>query len=75
MKTTVELFTNWKSLKKVLSVSGKTIELISVDHVVFKDVYYIEVNGVTEHMQYGTSKLNNIFNEFITEEFDLVYGR
>ena len=75
MKTTIELFTNWKSLKKVLSVSGKSIELISIDHVVFKDVYYIEVNGVTEHMQYGTRKLNNIFNEFITEEFDLVYGR
>jgi hypothetical protein len=75
MERTVELFTNWKSLKKELSVSGKTIELISVDHVAFKDVYYIEVNGVTEHMQYGTSRLHNIFNEFITEEFDLIYGR
>jgi hypothetical protein len=75
MERTVELFTNWKILKKELSVSGKTIELISIDHVVFKDVYYIEVNGVTEHMQYGTRKLDAIFNEFITEEFDLVYGR
>lgn len=75
MERTVELFTNWKTLKKELSVSGKTIELISIDHVVFKDVYYIEVNGVTNHMQYGTRRLEAIFNEFITEEFDLVYGR
>jgi hypothetical protein len=73
MERTVELFSNWKTLKKELSVSGKTIELISIDHVVFKDVYYIEVNGVTEHMQYGTRRLEAIFNEFITEEFNLVY--
>ena len=72
MKT--ELFNNWKSIKKVLSVSGKNIELISVDHLVFKDVYYIEVNGVTEHMQYGTYRLDAIFNEYVTEQFDLVYS-
>ena len=69
-----ELFNNWKSIKKVLSVSGKNIELISVDHLVFKDVYYIEVNGVTEHMQYGTSRLDAIFNEYVAEQFDLIYS-
>jgi len=72
MKT--ELFSNWKLVKKALSVSGKTIELVSVDHVVFKDVYYIEVDGVTEHMQYGICRLDSIFNEFVTEQFDLVYS-
>jgi hypothetical protein len=69
-----ELFSNWKSVKKALSVSGKNIELISVDHLVFKDVYYIEVDGVTEHMQYGTRRLDSIFNEFVTEQFDLIYA-
>jgi hypothetical protein len=71
-----ELFSNWKSVKKALSVSGKTIELISVDHVVFKDVYYIEVNGETVHTQYGTAacKLDAIFNEYVTEQFDLIYA-
>lgn len=72
MKT--ELFSNWKSIKKVLNVNGKTIELITVNHAVFKDVYYIEVNGVTEHMQYGTRRLECIFNEFVTENFDLIYA-
>lgn len=71
---TNELFTNWQLLKKAISVSGKTIELISINHVVFKDVYYIEVDGITQHMQYGTRKLEAIFNEFVTEEFDLVYN-
>ena len=69
-----ELFSNWKSVKKALSVSGKAIELISVDHVVFKDVYYIEVNGETVHMQYGTRRLDAIFNEYVTEQFDLIYA-
>ena len=69
-----KLFSNWKSVKTAVSVSGKNIELISIDHVVFKDVYYIEVNGATNHMQYGTCKLNTIFNEYVTEEFDLVYA-
>jgi len=69
-----KLFSNWKSVKTVVSVSGKNIELISVDHVVFKDVYYIVVNGVVDHMQYGTRKLDAIFNEYVTEEFDLVYA-
>ena len=69
-----KLFSNWKSVKTAVSVSGKNIELISIDHVVFKDVYYIEVNGVTNHMQYDTCKLNTIFNEYVTEEFDLVYA-
>ena len=72
MKT--ELFSNWKLVKKALSVSGKTIELISVDHLVFKDVYYIEVDGVTAHTQYGTRRLDTVFNEYVTEEFDLVYS-
>lgn len=71
---TTELFTNWQSLKLAVSVSGKTIELISVNHAVFKDVYYVEVDGITSHMQYGTRKLDAIFNEFVTEEFDLVYN-
>lgn len=69
-----ELFSNWKSVKKALSVSGKTIELVSVDHVVFKDVYYIEVDGETVHTQYGTRKLDAIFNEYVTEQFDLIYA-
>lgn len=72
MKT--ELFSNWKLVKKALSVSGKTIELVSVDHVVFKDVYYIKVDGVTEHTQYGARRLDAVFNEYVTEEFDLVYA-
>ena len=72
MKT--ELFSNWKSVKKALSASGKVIELISVDHVVFKDVYYIEVDGETVHTQYGTRKLDAIFNEYVTEQIDLIYA-
>jgi hypothetical protein len=72
--TTTKLFKNWKSIKKSVSVNGKSVELISVDHVVFNDVYYIEVDGITEYMQYGTRKLEAIFNEFITENFDIVYG-
>jgi hypothetical protein len=69
-----ELFSNRKSLKTALSASGKTIELISVDHVVFGYVIYIEVNGETVHTHYGTRRLDAIFNEYITEQFDLVYA-
>jgi hypothetical protein len=69
-----KLFTDWKSVKKVLNVNGKCVELISVNHAVFNDVYYIEVDGITEHMQYGTRKLEAIFNEFVTENFDLVFS-
>jgi len=73
MKST-ELFNDWKTIKKALNVNGKCIELISVNHIVFNDVYYIKVDGITEHTQYGTRKLDAIFNEFMTENFDILYG-
>jgi hypothetical protein len=72
--TAKKLFSNERSLKKSISVSGKSIELIAMDHIVFKDVYYIFVNGVMDHMQYGDNRLNLIFNEYVTEDWDLVYS-
>ena len=63
-----------KTIKKAQSINGKKIELTTINHIVFGDVYYIYVDGITEHMQYGTRKLDAIFNEFVNQEFDLIYG-
>ena len=61
------------TIKTQISASGKKIELDTFNHNVFGDCYYIYVDGKSEHFQYGTSKLDVIFNEFVSEEFDLAH--
>jgi len=56
------------TIKKQVSAKGKNIELTTINHNVFGDCYYIYVEGNLEYFQYGTRKLDAIFNEFITEE-------
>lgn len=60
------------TIKKQVNAKGKLIELTTINHIVFGDCYYIYVDGETQHFQYGASKLDLIFNEFVSEEFDLV---
>jgi len=62
------------TIKKQVNAKGKVIELTTINHVVFGDCYYIYVNDNTVHFQYGTRKLDAIFNEFVSEEFDLVWA-
>ncbi|MFY7938175.1 MAG: hypothetical protein ACOVOQ_12410 [Flavobacterium sp.] len=62
------------TIKKELNIFGKTIELLIINNHVFDDCYYIHVNGELKHFQYGNNKLDIIFNEFITEEFDKTYN-
>ena len=63
-----------KTIKKQVNVNGKTIELTKINHNIFGDCYHIYVNGKVEHFQYGTSELDAIFNEFISEKFDLIWS-
>lgn len=75
-KTMENVFVNQpteRTTKIEKSVSGKQIRLVTLTHNVFGDCYYIFADGVLEHFQYGTSKLDAIFNEFVTEDFNLVY--
>ncbi len=62
------------TIKKAESKTKKMVELITFNHNVFGDVYYIYVDGDLQHSQYGTRKLDAIFNEFVSEEFDIVYA-
>jgi hypothetical protein len=60
------------TIKKQVNAQGKLIELTTINHVTFGDCYYIYVDGECQHFQYGTSKLDAVFNEFMSEDFDLV---
>jgi hypothetical protein len=62
------------TIKKQVNAKGKVIKLTTINHIVFGDCYYIYVNGESQYFQYGTSKLDSIFNEFVTGKFDLVYA-
>lgn len=66
--------TTERTIKLETSVSGKQVQLVTINHNVFRDCYYIFVDGEQQHFQYGTSKLDAIFNEFVSEEFDLVWS-
>ncbi|CAB4153900.1 hypothetical protein UFOVP636_36 [uncultured Caudovirales phage] len=77
MKTTESVFINEateRTIKMETSITGKQIRLITITHNVFGDCYYIFVDGIQQHLQYGTSKLDAIFNEFVTEDFNLVWS-
>jgi hypothetical protein len=63
-----------RTIKMKTSVSGKQIRLVTITHNVAGDCHYIFVDGEIQHFQYGTSKLNAIFNEFVSEDFDLVWS-
>jgi|688.fasta_scaffold127998_2 hypothetical protein len=63
-----------RTIKMETSVSGKQIQLVTITHNHFGDCYYIYVDGEQQHFQYGTSKLDAIFNEFVSEDFDLVWS-
>ncbi len=62
------------TIKKQVNAKGKVIELTTINHMVFGDCYYIYVDGKSQHFQYGTSKLDAIFNEFVSEEFNRVWA-
>jgi|694.fasta_scaffold33643_10 hypothetical protein len=62
------------TLKKQVNSKGQVIELTTINHNVFGDCYYIYVDNETKHFQYGTRRLDLIFNEFVTGEFNLVYA-
>jgi hypothetical protein len=66
--------TTEKTIKNEVNVLGNLIELTTINHNVFGDVYFIYVNGQIQHSQYGTKRLDVIYNEFLSEKFDLVYS-
>jgi hypothetical protein len=80
MKKTITFVSNKKfytmetTIKKQVNAKGKVIELTTINHIVFGDCYYIYVDGERQHFQYGTSRLDSVFNEFLTEEFNLVWS-
>jgi hypothetical protein len=63
-----------RTIKIETSVTGKQIRLLTITHNVFGDCYYIFVDGEEQHFQYGTTLLDAIFNEFVSEDFDLVWS-
>lgn len=62
------------TIKKQVNSKGQVIELTTINHIVFGDCYYIYVDNKSQHFQYGTSKLDLIFNEFVSGNFDLVWA-
>ena len=62
------------AIKSAKSKSGKTVELELINDTVFGSVYYIFVDGELGCSQYGERKLDAVFNEFVTEEFDILYA-
>lgn len=75
MKTTENVFVNEpteRTIKIETNVINKQVRLITINHNVFGDCYYIFIDSVLEHFQYGTYKLDIIFNEFVTEGLNKV---
>ena len=64
-----------KTIKTVVSVSGKLVELCMITTPRNHEYYYIYSDGELMHSQYdNNTRLNAIFNECVNEDFDLIYA-
>jgi len=67
--------TTEKTLKSITNQFNELVELTMINTWDGAEYFYIYVDGELVHSQWdNNNKLNAIFNECVTKEFDLIYS-